>query len=354
MSPDALTYAIGDIHGRADLLAVLQAAIAADAKAMGADRPMVVYLGDYVDRGPDSRGVLDLVLDGLPGFRRATLLGNHDHMLRDWLDSPGEQATLVLLRNGGFATLSSYGIDRSVADILESPAKARKRLAAFMPDEHRQLLDALQPLHEDRWNIFAHAGLNPDRDLANQTVADLTWIRQPFLESGRDWGRRVVHGHTPDEFGPQLRSNRIGVDTLAYKAGTLTAVALQAGQPRFLVAAQPCLTRIIVDPRGVGGPEWRAWALAAAASAGVQRLGLSVAAPREMLAACRRHGLAGKTLERTTLVEQLAQPDSELSLALAGGSLAFSFPDWQTRDDLRTDIRHARDAAPPAGAVMQP
>lgn len=338
-SPDPMTYAIGDVHGRADLLARLQVQIAADAAASGTIQPTVVYLGDYVDRGPDSKAVLDLVLNGLPEFRKVTLLGNHDDMLRSWLDSPSDENTQNFFRNGGLATMASYGVNCSMADALENPVAVLKRVAACMPAEHRHLLDALEPMHEDGWNIFAHAGLNPDRTLAGQTVNDLTWIRRPFLESSHDWGRRVVHGHTPDEFGPQLRPNRIGVDTLAYKAGNLTAVALQAGEPRFLVSAQRCKTHIIMDPDGSGGPEWRAWALAAAASAGVVRLGLCVAQPDLVQVECQALGLGSKVLKRDWVVEQLADPGSKMSSALVAKTLAFSFPGWRTADDLQTDMR---------------
>lgn len=226
-------YAIGDIHGRVDLLADLQRRIAADAAAHEAARTVLVYVGDYVDRGPDSFGVVDMLVHRpLAGFEVHPLKGNHEDFLLRFHDS-GARGELWLL-NGGEATLRSYGVD--VDAHLDRGLDFAGLAAAFrnaMPRDHLAFLRGLETLHREGDYAFAHAGVRPGVPLDEQDPADLMWIRDRFLDSDADLGAVVVHGHTitPE---PEVRSNRIGIDTGAVRSGRLTCLVLQDGERTWL------------------------------------------------------------------------------------------------------------------------
>lgn len=231
MSPGDRLYAIGDIHGRLDLLDRLHRLIRADAAGAPPGRRLVVHLGDYVDRGPDSRGVIDRVMvPDLPGFAAVALLGNHDFMMRGFLDDP-EEVGPGWMMNGAAAALESYGVEPPCA--ADDLARARDDLTGALPPAHRAFLEGLLPYYAEGPYVFVHAGIRPGVPLQRQSLDDLIWIREEFLDSDADHGFVVVHGHTILP-APQRRSNRIGIDTGAWRTGTLTAVALSAGQPRFL------------------------------------------------------------------------------------------------------------------------
>lgn len=227
-------YAIGDIHGRADLLAELLSMIASDADTRGATRNCLIYLGDYVDRGTRSAEVIDLVLDNAPdGFEVVTLKGNHEEMMLRFLE--GEIALgRTWMLNGGDATLASYGIEPPQwFDGDPIFARAQEELCARLPARHREFLGRLILTHEAGDYFFVHAGVRPGVPLAEQLPEDLLWIRDEFLDSNESFGRRIVHGHsiTPK---PILRHNRIGIDTGAYASGTLTALLLDGAECRLL------------------------------------------------------------------------------------------------------------------------
>jgi serine/threonine protein phosphatase 1 len=201
----ALIYAIGDIHG---MLSKLRAVIARCEKH-AAGRPMtLVFLGDYIDRGPDSRGVLETImkLRSERGDRVVALKGNHEALTVEIFD--GLARPKLWLEQGGVETLRSYGV----------------KSARNLPREHIEWLRALPHYHDDGRRFFVHAGIDPDKPLAEQTERDLLWIRDRFLNDKRDHGRLVVHGHTPRTDGePDLRSNRLNLDTGAVFGGPLTA-----------------------------------------------------------------------------------------------------------------------------------
>lgn len=234
LAPDDRIYAIGDIHGRADLLDRLYRLIRAHAEDAPPGRRVVVHLGDYVDRGPDSRGVIERVLaPPLPGFHAVALLGNHDAMMRDFLVDP-LAAGPGWLMNGAAATLASYGVapPRRIDDEA-ALGQARFALLQALPAAHRAFLDGLAPWHREGRFFFAHAGIRPGVALDRQDPRDLIWIREEFLDSPSDHGAIVVHGHTitPE---PAFRPNRIGIDTGAYRSGRLTALCLGGAQPCIL------------------------------------------------------------------------------------------------------------------------
>ena len=223
-APEGTTiYAIGDIHGRADLLRDLHGRIRADFVERRPNRATVVYLGDYVDRGPASREVIDLVLKGpSEDMETVCLLGNHEDLMLDFLDGGG----LDWLPNGGGETMRSYGV------APESPY-SRNDLAARLPEAHVEFFRSLELYHVAGDYLFVHAGILPGRPLSEQSRFDLTWIRERFLGSGEDHGRCVVHGHTIRR-EVDVRPNRIGIDTGAFFTGRLTCLALE-GDTRFLI-----------------------------------------------------------------------------------------------------------------------
>jgi serine/threonine protein phosphatase 1 len=211
-----------------EALRELREAIAADsayADTIGsrAQRRVVVYLGDYIDRGPDSRGVLDLLIgEPLTGFESIHLLGNHETFMRDFLD--GEDVAAVWMMNGGVETLRSYGLD---------PLAPRAALNSAVPKEHRAFLDSLALSHIEGDYYFVHAGIRPGVPLEHQEENEMLWIREPFLGSTADHGKVVVHGHSVAR-EPDVRPNRIGIDTGACYGGKLTALVLEDARRRFL------------------------------------------------------------------------------------------------------------------------
>lgn len=227
-------YAIGDIHGRVDLLEDLHAKIRDDAgSAPAGTRMTAVYLGDYVDRGLHSRQVIDLLLDQpLPGFTNVYLKGNHEAAFLRFLEDPASGPAWFSF--GGNATVFSYGVrpDPQAAARSQYPA-IRDALCGALPDRHLTFLKQLRLTYELGGYLFAHAGIHPGRSMADQCEEDLLWIRDEFLNSRADFGRIVVHGHTIAK-RPVMRRNRIGIDTGAYASGVLTALALEGRLYRLL------------------------------------------------------------------------------------------------------------------------
>ncbi len=227
--PGRRVYAIGDIHGRADLLDAMLALIADDAGDVPAT---LVFLGDYVDRGPDSAAVIARLLGGLPeGWEGVALMGNHERLMLDcWTGD--RKAAAIWRGNGGDATLASYGIvpGDDVAAALD----------AHVPPAHLAFLRALPLMHRIGDYLFVHAGIRPGVALDRQDPRDLMWMREPFLSSEADHGAVVVHGHSPG-VEPCVRPNRIGIDTTAFASGVLTCLALEKGRRKFLATGSRAL-----------------------------------------------------------------------------------------------------------------
>ncbi|HET6971333.1 MAG TPA: metallophosphoesterase family protein [Phenylobacterium sp.] len=229
-----LVYAVGDVHGYAHQLRALLAEIRADAaRSRTAERPRLIFLGDYVDRGPDSLGAIEAILaaEAEPAFEVTALKGNHEDAMLRFLAEPGFAPAWI--SNWGDATLRSYGVEPPRTDDPEACEAARARLAAALPDSHRAFLSRLTLTAREGDYLFVHAGLRPGVALADQAEHDLLWIRYEFLESEADFGCVVVHGHTLSE-RPEVRENRINVDTGVYFTGVLTAVRLEDGRREFL------------------------------------------------------------------------------------------------------------------------
>ncbi len=239
--PDGVrVYAIGDIHGRSDLLRIMQGRIQKDLEARPVDDAIVVYIGDYVDRGPDSKGVIDALIKAPPFNAEVRYLkGNHEDALLTFLDDPG---FLRMWRDfGGLETLMSYGVNVPEAGVGDEwIAEVHKQFVAALPKSHLAFLRNLDLTFECGDYFFAHAGIRPGVPFAEQQAADVLWIRDPFLNSKRSHGKIVVHGHTPQE-QPVIRKNRIGIDTGAFVTGALTALVAEGTQFRFVQARKPKL-----------------------------------------------------------------------------------------------------------------
>jgi len=231
-------YAVGDIHGRYDLLERLLDRIAVDAGAAAVDDNILIMLGDYIDRGPQSREVIErLSGDPLPGFTTICLRGNHEAALLDFFDSPSTLETWSMF--GGRETLLSYGVP---ADMLPPESRdttaARDLFCKRLPTHHRAFFAGLSANAEIGDYIFVHAGLRPGVPVARQDETDMIWIRHEFLQFKGDFGKKVVHGHTPVA-QPEVHVNRINVDTGAYYSNRLTCVVLEGTAHRFVTSGDP-------------------------------------------------------------------------------------------------------------------
>ncbi len=226
-------YAIGDIHGRADLLRDLHGLILSDAAGAPAAHKSIIYVGDYVDRGIESRRVIDMILEGpLASFECIHLLGNHEKAMMDFLDDI--EIGPDWLSFGGAATLYSYGVGlNSGGDSQERFLAIQANLRQRLPASHLEFLRSLKLMHVEGDYCFVHAGIRPGINLDRQQEYDLLWIRDEFLMSSKDHGKVVVHGHSISR-SPQVRPNRIGIDTGAFASGRLTCLVLDGTSQSFL------------------------------------------------------------------------------------------------------------------------
>lgn len=228
-------YAVGDVHGRLDLLDDLLVRIRQDADRHSSDSDRsLIFLGDYVDRGSESCGVVERLLDDpLPGFATVRLMGNHEEAMLSFLD--GESDGLDWLSFGGLETLMSYNVPlRSLPQTGEAVVALREALTEAVPEQHVRLLRKCLMHHSVGDYLFVHAGVRPGIPLERQTSTDLLWIRDDFLRVRTPMpGRVVVHGHTIVDL-PQNREHRINIDTGAFVSGRLTALVLRGPERHFL------------------------------------------------------------------------------------------------------------------------
>ncbi len=225
-------YAIGDIHGRADLLVQMLHLIEADRQGFHGDIK-VIFLGDYIDRGHLSQQVLETLIH-LAKTNSAVefIRGNHEDVMvrlfRDHSVVPG------WFHYGGLQTLRSYGIDvPNATQDFDDMFRLRRQLEQKMPDEHKYFVNGLQHMLRYGDYVFTHAGVHPGRALDKQDTHHLMWIREPFLSSDKDLGFTVVHGHSI-RLKPEIQTSRIGIDTGAYATGRLTCLVLEGDTRRFL------------------------------------------------------------------------------------------------------------------------
>lgn len=223
--PDGVrVYAVGDIHGRSDLLNQIFKVIDADLANAPPPQAFEVYLGDYVDRGPDSSGVLDLLIERSRIRETVCLKGNHEAFMLDVLSEPRKIGDWR--QYGGLTTLLSYGLQPSMNPTPEQQIELVEGLKAALAPDHLAFLQSLKSSFTCGDYYFVHAGVKPGVPLEAQRDEDRLWIREEFLSCEDHFGRYVVHGHTPVPV-PDIRSNRINIDTGAYATGNLTLLSLQ-------------------------------------------------------------------------------------------------------------------------------
>ncbi|WMT72917.1 metallophosphoesterase family protein [Bradyrhizobium sp. Ash2021] len=226
--PDGVRiYAISDIHGCAHLLEQMLGVIDADVAHSRPRHAIEVYLGDYIDRGPDSRGTLDLLIKRSRRGNMVFLKGNHEAFLGAVFRDPSRIADWFQF--GGIQTLMSYGLSPSSDADEEEQRELVRELAAAMPPQHREFLQRLRLTFTCGDFFFVHAGVRPGIPLPEQQEADLLWIREEFLRSQKNFGKYVVHGHTPVR-SAEVLPNRANIDTGAYATGNLTLLSIQGSR----------------------------------------------------------------------------------------------------------------------------
>ncbi len=228
--PDGIRiYAVSDIHGRADLLQEVFAAIDHHLARAGPARALHVFLGDYIDRGPASRQTIDLLIERSRRHESIFLKGNHETFL---LEALQDASRLEAWKDyGGLQTLMSYGLAPSIKPDRNEQNELVQALLNAMPTHHRRFFSNLRSSFSCGDFFFAHAGVKPGVPLRRQREEDLLWIRDEFLQSEEDFGKFVVHGHTPVA-KPEIRPNRINIDTGAYATSILTLLTIE-GQRIF-------------------------------------------------------------------------------------------------------------------------
>jgi serine/threonine protein phosphatase 1 len=233
--PGMRVYAFGDVHGRADLLGNLLKWIDNDLSAEPSPQALVVGLGDYVDRGPNSRAVLDLLIErqGLRPGSNVFLKGNHEAMLLEFLRRPSRMGS-SWLEFGGWETLQSYGLDCPPhANGARELVRIRDEFAARLPPEHLSFLQDLPVSRAVGGYLFVHAGVRPGVRLDRQSEDDMIWIRHGFSDRDKPFEKVIVHGHSPVA-QPFVGRNRINLDTGAYATGKLSCAILEAQQIRLV------------------------------------------------------------------------------------------------------------------------
>lgn len=226
---------MGDIHGRIDLLDQMLALIEADCASRSPKETYIVFLGDLIDRGPDSAAVVERLRTYAPEFAKPIFIaGNHEEV---YLRILGGEIEILpdWLQFGGGECIQSYGLDPAALGRME-PGSALEKLKAAVPQAHIDFVESFCDTFRFGDYLFVHAGIRPGIDLVEQDPFDLRWIREPFLSGKEEHGLLVVHGHTivaaVDE-----RPNRIGIDTGAYRSGVLTVLAVEDGERRYLATA---------------------------------------------------------------------------------------------------------------------
>jgi len=233
LAPGVRIYAIGDIHGRADLLRTMLAKINTDRTRRPVNRPIMLFIGDYVDRGPSSREVLDILLEYRDVSESIFLKGNHETFISRFLKEPAVLNEWRLC--GGLETLLSYGLKPSFNPDERERKKLSEEFAGAIASDHLAFLNSLQLSFRCGDFLFVHAGIRPGVPLADQAEEDLLWIREDFLGSKAPFEVFVVHGHTPVR-APEMWPNRLNIDTGAFATGRLTCAIIEGSAVMALTA----------------------------------------------------------------------------------------------------------------------
>jgi serine/threonine protein phosphatase 1 len=231
ISKDVRLYAVGDIHGRADLLEKINRKIDTHLQTNACARHLRIFLGDYVDRGPDSRGVIESLIAIEQQTEAVFLRGNHETFIPEFINKPAVLPTWRSL--GGLETMASYGVFSPLNPDPQHQLRLAAEFSAAIPSSHLQFLNRLMPFFAFDGVFFAHAGVRPGVPLSSQSDTDLFWIRDEFLQHRGLFEKIVVHGHTPVRT-PDVQPNRINIDTGAYVTGQLTCLWIQGNRMGFL------------------------------------------------------------------------------------------------------------------------
>lgn len=235
---DITLYAIGDVHGRLDLLKTMHQLIQTDlaekrASGTGGQDWRIIHLGDYVDRGPDSAGVLEFLRQAIASdARHLALIGNHDAGMLDFLDHGRGDG--IFANNGGYETALSYGVEIDFADPAQLAA-GHAALRSAVPAAHIDSIRAMPYYLEFGDFFFCHGGVRPDKPLDAQDPDDLIWIRKPFLDWPALLPKVIIHGHTPVS-SVDVRPHRVDLDTHAWQSGRLSAIVINGADKRFIEA----------------------------------------------------------------------------------------------------------------------
>jgi serine/threonine protein phosphatase 1 len=224
-------YAIGDVHGRLDLLSQLIRRIDDHRARNPIGTAVEIFLGDYVDRGPSSCQVIEFLIDRVATHSAICLRGNHEELLLQFLQNSSIYKTWFDL--GGAATLLSYGVVPGRQLLGADLESLRTAFRAAMPATHLEFLNSLPYSHTFGEYFFVHAGVRPGIAIARQAPHDMMWIREVFLSSKADFGKVIVHGHTP-VMEPEILANRINIDTGAYATGKLTCLVVDGQGAQIL------------------------------------------------------------------------------------------------------------------------
>jgi serine/threonine protein phosphatase 1 len=234
-APEGVTiYAVGDIHGRLDLLKNVHRLINQDMTLHRPKQPVEVYLGDYIDRGPDSAGVVSHLIARGGDAHTIFLRGNHEQVLLDFLQ--GADCWEQWKDIGGIPSLLSYGVAPALLSRDTPQGEIRRALVQHLPEAHARFYGATEPYLEAGPYLLVHAGLRPGIRLQHQAIGDLLGIRGEFLDYEGDFGRIVVHGHTPVPKA-DLRPNRINIDTGAFATNLLTCIKIDGAGPHVLTSS---------------------------------------------------------------------------------------------------------------------
>jgi serine/threonine protein phosphatase 1 len=231
LSGDIRCYAVGDIHGRLDLLDSINRRVDDDLAKRPCPRHLRIFLGDYIDRGPDSRGVIGRLIELEQEAETVFIKGNHETFIGEFIANPSFLRTWQSL--GGLETLASYGLKTQLNPDSKQQRKLAEELRAAISPEHVRFISRLRPCYALDDLFFVHAGIRPGVPLATQKENDLLWIRNEFLLHDGLFEKLIVHGHTPTRM-PEIKLNRINIDTGAYVTGQLTCLWIEGDRMGFL------------------------------------------------------------------------------------------------------------------------
>ena len=320
-APDGFTvYAVGDIHGRLDLLTEVHDRIDADKTLSHPKHSVEIYLGDYIDRGPDPAGVVARLIERARNTHAVFLRGNHEQYLLDFLN--GEDCLEWWRRLGSTTTMLSYGVEGELLSRSVPDEDVRKRFSALLPSEHRRLIEHTKLYTQIGPYVVVHAGVRPGVRLEDQRADDLLSIRGDFLRHDGEFGFVIVHGHTP-VMEPDMRSNRINIDTGAFATNRLTCLRIGQDGARLLEQISSQRPEVEEDLRGMK----ENWRFIAAHAPGLisprmlkraQALANALLTAKQRLASAQRTRVRSRRMKRAVVARDVAERNLYDYLARSG------------------------------------